>query len=83
MEILLKIQMWLLDYNDKVQKERRGGGGKVVLFVLPFFPEVRTWLNELTIILHFRIMLLKMKRRISLSFFCHSLEVQAVLPQIF
>lgn len=80
MEILLKIQMWLLDYNDKVQKER--GGGKVVLFVLPFFPEVRTWLNELTIILHFR-MLLKMKRKISLSFFCHSLEVQAVLPQIF
>lgn len=72
--------MSLLDYNDKLQKERKK---IVVLFVLPFLPEVRTQLNQLTIILHFRIMLLKMKHKISLSFFCRSLEIQAVLLQSF
>lgn len=58
--------MLLLDYNDKLQKERK----KIVVhFALPLLPEVRTWLNQLTIILHFSAMLLKMKHKISLSFF--------------
>ena len=72
--------MLLLDYNDKLQKERKK---IVVLFVLPFLPEVRTWLNQLTIILHFRIILLKLKHKIILSFFCRSLEIQAVFLQSF
>lgn len=78
MELYLKICMLLLDYNENLQKEK-----KVVFFVLPLLREVKTWLNQLTTILHFRIMLLKMKHRISLSIFCRSLAIQAVLLQSF
>lgn len=66
--------MLLLDFKEKLQKEK-----KVVFFVLPLLCEVRTWLNQLTTILHFRIMLLKMKHGISLSIFCRSLAIQVVL----
>lgn len=48
-----------------------------------FLPEVKACLNQLTISLHFRIMLLKMKRKISLSFCCRSHGMRAILLQSF
>lgn len=48
-----------------------------------FLPEVRAWLNQLTISLHFRIMLLKMKLKISLSFCRCSHGMRAALLQSF